>query len=106
MKFVNSIAAITTAMCLSGAAFAAATTPVAKPTVKIVKPTVTKPAVTPPVKVTPPAKPVIVAKPVIATKIAKPVAAAGHMVTTKTTTGKTITYNCSKAGNANKKACK
>ncbi|WP_298674557.1 hypothetical protein [uncultured Sphingomonas sp.] len=30
----------------------------------------------------------------------------GRMVTTKTTTGKTVTYNCSKAGNANKKACK
>lgn len=29
----------------------------------------------------------------------------GRMVTTKTSTGKTITYNCSKAGNANKKAC-
>ncbi|WEK43335.1 MAG: hypothetical protein P0Y64_00235 [Candidatus Sphingomonas colombiensis] len=31
---------------------------------------------------------------------------AGRMVTTKTSTGKTVTYNCSKAGNANKKACK
>ncbi len=29
----------------------------------------------------------------------------GRMVTAKTTTGKTITYNCSKAGNKNKKAC-
>ena len=37
----------------------------------------------------------------------KPAAAAtGRMVTTKTSTGKTITYNCSKAGNANKTACK
>ena len=34
------------------------------------------------------------------------VAANGRMVTTKTSTGKTITYNCSKAGNANKAACK
>lgn len=33
-------------------------------------------------------------------------AAGGRMVTTKTSTGKTVTYNCSKAGNANKKACK
>ena len=31
---------------------------------------------------------------------------AGRMVTTKTTTGKTITYNCSLPGNAAKKACK
>ncbi|MFA6124259.1 MAG: hypothetical protein WCS75_09475 [Sphingomonas sp.] len=30
----------------------------------------------------------------------------GCLVTTKTCTGKTITYNCSKAGNANKTACK
>lgn len=30
----------------------------------------------------------------------------GCLVTTKTSTGKTITYNCSKAGNANKTACK
>ena len=33
-------------------------------------------------------------------------AAAGRMVTTKTSTGKTITYNCSLAGNQNKTACK
>ena len=32
--------------------------------------------------------------------------AAGRMVTTKTSTGKTITYNCSLAGNRDKKACK
>lgn len=36
---------------------------------------------------------------------AKPMTA-GRMVTTKTSTGKTITYNCSKAGNATKAACK
>lgn len=29
-----------------------------------------------------------------------------RMVTTKTKTGKTITYNCSKPGNATKAACK
>jgi hypothetical protein len=28
------------------------------------------------------------------------------MVTTKTTTGKTVTYDCSKRGNASKTACK
>jgi hypothetical protein len=33
-------------------------------------------------------------------------APAGRMVTTKTSTGKTITYNCSLAGNATKAACK
>lgn len=30
----------------------------------------------------------------------------GRMVTAKTTTGKTITYDCSKAGNRTKKVCK
>ncbi|SEL92558.1 hypothetical protein SAMN05216382_2947 [Sphingomonas palmae] len=32
--------------------------------------------------------------------------AAGHMVTTKTATGKSVTYDCSKAGNKTKQACK
>jgi hypothetical protein len=40
------------------------------------------------------------------TKLAASSTPAGRMVTTKTTTGKSITYNCSKAGNATKKACK
>ena len=30
----------------------------------------------------------------------------GRMVTAKTKTGKTITYDCGKAGNKNKTACK
>jgi len=30
----------------------------------------------------------------------------GRMVTTKTTTGKTVTYDCTKAGNKAKAACK
>ena len=30
----------------------------------------------------------------------------GRLVTVKTTTGKTITYDCGKAGNKNKKACR
>lgn len=33
-------------------------------------------------------------------------AANGRMVTTKTTTGKTVTYDCTKAGNKAKAACK
>jgi hypothetical protein len=57
------------------------------------------------------AKPVVAAKPAAKTAmIATPRHAAstpaGRMVTTKTTTGKTITYNCSLPGNASKKACK
>lgn len=51
-----------------------------------------------------------VAKPAKTAMIATPRHAAstpaGRMVTTKTTTGKTITYNCALAGNASKKACK
>ena len=34
------------------------------------------------------------------------VAANGHMVSTTTSTGKKITYDCSKAGNKTKAACK
>lgn len=30
----------------------------------------------------------------------------GRMVATKTATGKSVTYDCSKAGNATKKACR
>lgn len=33
-------------------------------------------------------------------------APAGKMVTARTSTGKQVTYNCSKAGNHNKSACK
>jgi hypothetical protein len=57
-----------------------------------------------------PMKPVAAVKPAKTAMIATPRHAsstpAGRMVTTKTTTGKTITYNCSLAGNATKKACK
>ena len=62
------------------------------------------------VKTAPAAKPApAMAKPAPAA-VAKPrakaaPAATGRMVTTKTTTGKTITYNCSLAGNKAKKAC-
>ena len=30
----------------------------------------------------------------------------GHMVTTRTSTGKTVTYDCRKPGNAAKAACR
>lgn len=46
------------------------------------------------------------AKPAPAAKVKIVKATTGRMVTTKTSTGKTITYDCSKAGNASKKACK
>lgn len=65
------------------------------------------PKPTAPVGATAP-KPAATPKPAVAPKrVAAPKPApSGRLVTTKTTTGKTITYNCSKAGNANKKACK
>ena len=44
------------------------------------------------------AAPKAAAKPVVSNQMA-------NKVTTKTSTGKTITYDCSKAGNKNKKAC-
>lgn len=43
------------------------------------------------------------AKPAPVRVAAKP---AGRLVTTKTSTGKTVTYNCSLTGNATKAACK
>ncbi|MBV9842113.1 MAG: hypothetical protein JOY99_11410 [Sphingomonadaceae bacterium] len=54
-------------------------------------------------------KPAVGAKQVAKTTTATTTATAnvnGHLVTTKTKTGKTITYDCSKAGNKNKAACK
>lgn len=41
-----------------------------------------------------------------AARTAKVAAADAHKVTTKTSTGKTVTYDCSKAGNKTKAACK
>jgi hypothetical protein len=76
----------------SQAAFAAqAATTAAKTTVA----TTTKPTVAATHKTT-----------VKTTKTVKAARTGGRMVTTKTSTGKTITYDCSKAGNANKAACK
>jgi hypothetical protein len=45
-------------------------------------------------------------KTVAKTRTVKAARTGGRMVTTKTSTGKTITYDCSKAGNATKAACK
>jgi hypothetical protein len=76
---------------------AAIAAPVAKATTaaKTNVVTTTKPAATATTKTT-----------VKSTKTVKAVRTGGRMVTTKTATGKTITYDCSKAGNASKKACK
>jgi hypothetical protein len=64
-----------------------------------------KAAMTPAKPAMAPAKPMTAAKPAMTPRhaAAKPT---GRMVTTKTSTGKTITYNCSLAGNATKTACK
>jgi hypothetical protein len=62
------------------------------------------------------ARPATAAKPSIFARAAAPAArpatrissnhANGRMVTTRTSTGKTVTYNCSLAGNQTKQACK
>lgn len=86
---------VVAALVGSQAAFAAPTakaTTAAKTTVV----TTSKPAATSTTKTT-------VAK---STKTVKAARTGGRMVTTKTSTGKTITYDCSKAGNATKAACK
>ncbi len=48
--------------------------------------------------------PALQSRPAAATH--KAAAPAGRIVTATTKTGKTVHYDCSKAGNANKKACK
>jgi hypothetical protein len=62
------------------------------------------------------ARPAAAAKPSIFARATAPAArpatrisanhATGRMVTTRTSTGKTVTYNCSLAGNQTKQACK
>ena len=86
----------TASLCCGSAAMATGMQAQAKTQVKTVatsKTTTTKPGT---------------AKPPVATRTTTRTAVAsnGRMVTTKTSTGKTITYNCGKAGNANKAACK
>jgi hypothetical protein len=98
----------------------AAAKPVAKPHVAAAA----KPAAAPHVAAAKPAashvvaaaRPAAAAKPSIFARAAAPDArpatrisssrANGRMVTTRTSTGKTITYNCSLAGNQTKQACK
>ena len=97
-RFAIGVAA---AFALSGAsAYATTTQPAAKPALPrlaAVKPALPKLAVRP-----------VAAKPVAARPMTRLAAAhpRGRMVTTKTSTGKTITYNCVLPGNAAKQACK
>lgn len=113
---------LTAAALFSGVAGAQTrTTPAATKTVavKTIKTVATKPATAaaPAKAVTTTTKTVAtrpvataVARPAVAPRPAAvraaPAAANGRMVATTTSTGKHITYNCSKAGNADKKACK
>lgn len=90
-------ALLAAASLASGGAAIAATKPMAQAhTTVATRTAVTKQA----------GKPVAAKRTTVATRTATATAANGRMVTTKTTTGKTVTYNCGKAGNANKSACK
>lgn len=96
---------------ISGTAAIAQTQTHAATAAKTTTTTTAKPSMFQRMKATLAGKPAASAAPVAATKtttVRRTAAATpnGRMVTTKTSTGKTITYNCSKAGNANKKACK
>lgn len=99
------LALLAGAALLSGTA-AIATTPQAKPVAAkpapAAKPVAAKPA--------PAAKPMVATKTTKTTKVATTrktaTAAKGRMVTAKLANGKTVTYNCSLAGNATKQACK
>lgn len=106
---------LTAAALFSGVAGAQTrTTPAATKTVAV---KTTKTVATKPTTAAAPAKAVATTTKTVVTKPATTVAARpaavraapaanGRMVTTTTSTGKRITYNCSKAGNADKKACK
>ena len=78
-----------------------AATVAAKPAVKVAAKPAVKVAAKPAVKVA--AKPAFKAHP--AALHAKP-AATGRVVTARQSNGKTVTYNCSLAGNQTKQACK
>jgi hypothetical protein len=116
MSFLRFTPALAALSLMAGAAHAApansmAAAPAAAKTTKPAKPTMA-PA-TPMMAAKPamaPAKPMMAAKPAKTAMRAAPrkavSAPAGRMVTTKTSTGKAITYNCSLAGNMTKKACK
>lgn len=91
--------ALAAAALLCGTAASAQMKPAAKPTPT--KTVAAKPAAAA-------AKPVpaMAAKPALAAKPApRAKAAAGRMVSAKLSNGKTVTYNCSLAGNKTKKAC-
>ncbi|MDO7843027.1 hypothetical protein [Sphingomonas immobilis] len=79
-------------------------TPTPKPIAAKPVPVAAKPA--PVVAAKPVAKPVPVAAAKPAPKPKPAAAPAGRMVQAKLANGKTVTYNCSLAGNATKKACK
>jgi hypothetical protein len=135
IKFHTLIAlGLVSTMAITAPAFATTTAPATKPAAAshavpkaAAKPhvaTFAKPAAAAHVAVAKPAaphavaaaRPATAAKPSIFARAAAPAArpatrissnhANGRMVTTRTSTGKTVTYNCSLAGNQTKQACK
>jgi hypothetical protein len=103
--------AAATALTLSGAALAAPALPAA-PTGHASKAAPAAAKTIPAAAKTAPAKPAATsikstpsAKPTPAMAVHKTAATSGAEVTTTTKTGKSVTYDCAKAGNANKRAC-
>lgn len=114
----SAILAAISAAALASGGMAYAQTPAAKAT-SAVKTTATKRVTAAKTTVTTPAKATATktttaVKTAAVTTTAKPAATwhkaaaapTGRIVTATTKTGKTVHYDCSKAGNANKKACK
>jgi hypothetical protein len=114
----HALIAIASALAFTGVAMAAPATPPAKSAPMSVHapakatPVKAAPAKTTPVKATaikaPAAKPAVIQAKANAAKPApvhKIVAVNTNKVTTTTSTGKTVTYDCAKAGNQTKKAC-
>ncbi len=79
----------------------------AAPSVAAAKPALVKPAAKPVAAATHPAAPAAPAAKLTPAPhaVARPVAATANTVAWKTKTGKTVNYNCAKAGNATKQAC-
>ncbi|WP_419808296.1 hypothetical protein [Sphingomonas sp.] len=97
---------LTRLMLLAGATLAApamAQTPAAHPATTHAAAT-TRPAATHTATTTRPAAAHMATT--TSTTTRRPAAPAGRMVTAKLANGKSVTYNCSLAGNANKTACK
>lgn len=95
-KFLPLALIAAASLCCGSSAFAQAKMTSAKSVATSHSMTTVKPAM---------GKPAVAAKTTTTTRTSA-ATPKGRMVTVKTSTGKTVTYDCGKAGNATKTACK